>query len=127
MLSITSDYASGTGSPEPYLKRIAGAGFSHVHWCHHWHSDFIYSDHEIDQIARWMGEYGVKLNDLHASAGIEKFWISAREYERLAGVELVKNRIHMAARLSSDVIACASGTRRRSGNGRVLDSAPEVA
>lgn len=104
MLSITSDYVQDTGSPEPYLRRIAEAGFSHVHWGHHWHTDFIYSDHEIDQIARWMQAFGLQLNDLHASAGVEKSWISAREYERLAGVELVKNRVEMAARLGADVI-----------------------
>lgn len=104
MLSITTDYFKDTSSPEPYLKRIAEAGFSHVHWCHHWHTDFMYSDPEIDQIGRWMRTYGLKLNDLHASEGVEKSWVSHREYERLAGVELVENRIQMAARLGSDVI-----------------------
>jgi len=104
MLSITTDYVKDTGSPEPYLERIAVAGFMHVHWCHHWHTDFIYSEHEIDQIARWMSVHGLKLNDLHGSRGVEKSWASLREYERLAGVELVKNRIHMASRLASDVV-----------------------
>lgn len=104
MLSITTDFVQGTGCPEPYLRRIADAGFSHIHWCHHWNTDFIYSEHEIDQIAEWLEEYGLQLNDLHASDGIEKSWISALEYERLAGVELIKNRIRMAARLASDVI-----------------------
>ena len=40
-LSITTDYAKDTGDPSPYLKRIADAGFSHIHWCHHWSTDFI--------------------------------------------------------------------------------------
>ncbi|MBL7064556.1 MAG: sugar phosphate isomerase/epimerase [Anaerolineae bacterium] len=104
MLSITTDYVKDVGCPEPYLKRIAEAGFSHVHWCHHWRTDFVYSDCEIEQIARWLQDFGLKLNDLHASAGVEKAWVSSLEYERLAGVELVKNRISMTARLSSDVI-----------------------
>jgi sugar phosphate isomerase/epimerase len=104
MLSITTDYVRDTGCPEPYLRRIAEAGFSHLHWCHHWRTDFVYSDPEIEQIAAWMQEYGLKLNDLHASAGVEKSWFSPREYERLAGVELVENRIRMAAWLNSDVI-----------------------
>ena len=104
MLSITTYYVHDAGCPEPYLRRIAEAGFSHVHWCHHWRTDFVYSDPEIEQIGTWMREYGLKLNDLHASAGVEKSWFSRREYERLAGVELVENRIAMAARLSSDVI-----------------------
>jgi len=104
MLSITSDYAAGTGCPEPYLRRIAAAGFTHVHWCHQWNTDFLYADSEVEQIARWLDELGLSLTDLHASAGREKGWTSAREYERLAGVELVVNRIQMAARLGTDVV-----------------------
>jgi sugar phosphate isomerase/epimerase len=104
MLSVATDYVKESGCPEPYLKRIAEAGFSHVHWAHHWRTDFVYSDHEIEQIAKWLRDFGLELNDLHASAGVEKAWVSPLEYERLAGVELVQNRIDMTARLSSDVI-----------------------
>jgi sugar phosphate isomerase/epimerase len=104
MLSINTDYVSGTGCAEPHLRRIAEAGFRHIHWCHHWSSDFLYTDPEIDQIAAWLKEYDLALLDLHASAGVEKNWVSAREYERLAGVELVRNRIAMTARLGADVV-----------------------
>ena len=104
MLAITSDYATSTGCPEPYLRRIADAGFSHVHWCHQWCTDFVYMDCEIEQIARWLRECGLAVIDLHGSAGEEKNWGSPREYERLAGVELVRNRIDMAARLGADVV-----------------------
>ncbi len=103
-LSMTTDYVTTSGCPEPYLRRIAEAGFSHVHWCHQWSTDFLYSTHEIDQVLRWLDEFGLRLVDLHASHGVEKAWASSREYERLAGVELVKNRIEMAARLGTDVI-----------------------
>ena len=101
---MTTDYATvSTGCPEPYLRRIAEAGFSHVHWCHHWNTDFLYSTPEISQIQHWLDEFGLKVTDIHASAGSEKGWASAREYERLAGVELVANRLEMAARLGCDV------------------------
>lgn len=103
-LSVTTDYVKDTGDPSPYLRRIADAGFSHVHWCHHWGTDFMYSVSEIEQIGRWLNEYGLKLLDLHASAGCEKNWGSQREYERLAGLELVRNRITMASQLGSHVI-----------------------
>lgn len=103
-LSITTDYATDKLSPKPYLRGIADAGFTHIHWCHHWGSDFLYSKWEIDQIKKWLKDFRLKLLDLHASAGIEKSWGSLREYERLAGVELVKNRIYMAANLGTDVI-----------------------
>lgn len=104
MLAVTSDYAKSTGCPEPYLRQIAEAGFSHVHWCHHWNGDFVYSVHEVEQIANWLAEFGLQLLDLHASQGQEKYWLSTQEYERLAGLELVKNRVEMTARLASDVI-----------------------
>lgn len=104
MLSIATDYVAGRGCPEPYLRPLAEAGFFHIHWTHHFNTDFVYADCEIEQIASWLDEYGLKVNDLHASAGVEKNWISPLEYERLAGVELVRNRISMTAKLSSDVI-----------------------
>lgn len=104
MHSVTTDYVKDTGSPAPYLRRIADAGFSHVHWCHQWNTDFLYADSEIDEIGKWFKQYGLQLNDLHASEGQEKFWVSPQEYARQAGVELVKNRINMAARLGSDVV-----------------------
>ena len=104
MLAITSDYIQSEGDPQPYLKRIAEAGFTHVHWCHHWYSDFIYTQSEIIQIRRWLKQYGLGLLNLHASHGNEKYWASPREYQRLAGIELVKNRIQMAARLGGEVI-----------------------
>ena len=104
MLSITTDYAKDTGDPSPYLKRITDAGFSYIHWCHHWNTDFIYSKWEIEQIKEWLKEYGLKLLDLHGSDGKEKAYASPWEYQRLSGVELVKNRLEMTAYLSGDVV-----------------------
>ena len=49
-------------------------------------------------------EYSLKLLDLHASVGPEKNWFSANEWERQAGVELVKNRLEMTARLGGDAV-----------------------
>ena len=102
MLSITSDYKTSTGCPEPYLRRIAEAGFSHVHWCHQWNTDFVYAAPEVAQIEAWLRDFGLQLIDLHGSVGPEKNWGSPREHERLAGVELVANRVEMAGRLGGD-------------------------
>lgn len=104
MLSLTTDYMTGLGCPEPYLRRIHEHGFSHIHWCHQWNTDFLYAEPEIDAIEAWMRAYNLGLTDVHASDGKEKNWLSAREYERLAGLELVINRMHFAQRLGSDVI-----------------------
>ncbi len=46
----------------------------------------------------------MRLLDLHAGAGREKAWVSYRDYERQAGLELVTNRIEMTAELDSSVI-----------------------
>ncbi len=104
MLSITTDYAADTGDPSAYLSAIADAGFSHVHWCHHWNTDFAYTMPEISRIKAWLDEYGLELLDLHGSAGREKAWASEKEWERQAGVELVRNRIAMTARLGGEVV-----------------------
>ncbi len=104
MLALTSDYVTDRGDPEPYLRRMAEAGFTHVHWCHHWRSDFLYADSEMMQIGRWLDAYNLRLIDVHGSEGVEKFWYAPQEYARLAGVELVKNRIDLAARLGGDAV-----------------------
>ena len=109
MLSMTTDYARSAGDPSPYLRRIADAGFSHVHWCHQWNTDFLYAGCEVDQIAAWLNGYGLALLDLHGSVGPEKNWAAAEEYRRLAGVELVRNRLEMAAQLGGEVVIMHAG------------------
>jgi sugar phosphate isomerase/epimerase len=104
MLCIATDYKDDQGSAEPYLPRIAHAGFSHVHWCHEWETDYLYSDNEVVQIKTWLDNLGLKVIDLHASKGIKKDYGSRDESIRAAGVELVKNRIAMTSRLGGDVI-----------------------
>jgi sugar phosphate isomerase/epimerase len=69
----------------------------------------MYMPAEIAQIAAWLAAFGLQLNDLHASDGEEKKWVSSREYERRAGVELVRNRIAMTAELGGDVIVMHLG------------------
>ena len=49
MLSMTPDYVRSSGDPAPYLRRIADAGFSHVHWCHQWNTDFLYAACEVER------------------------------------------------------------------------------
>ncbi len=103
-LCLTTDFVSGTGSPQPALQAIAQAGFTHVHWCHQWCTDFLYGPAEIAAIGLWLCEYHLAVNDVHGSAGLEKNWGSPREYERQAGIELVQNRIDFARALESDVV-----------------------
>jgi sugar phosphate isomerase/epimerase len=101
---MTTDYVTGTGDPEPYLRRISNAGFSHIHWCHEWSTDYLYPDAEIESIKQALKKYDLKLLDLHASSGVLKNWASNDETERNAGKLLVQNRINMAEKLNCNVI-----------------------
>ena len=98
-IAFDTNFVLSTGSPEPYLKLLSEAGFTHLHWCHHWNTDFLYSKSEIAKCAEWLKTYGLKLLDIHGSEGKEKNWASLEEYERKVGVELVINRVEMFAEL----------------------------
>jgi sugar phosphate isomerase/epimerase len=103
-LSMTTDYVSYLGNPEPYLGRIAETGFTHIHWCHEWNTTRLYSREDIRQIKTWLENLGLKLLDLHAPHGIESGWGSKIEEERLASVQLILNRIDMTAKLAGGAI-----------------------
>ena len=98
-IAVNTDYFEDTDSPELYIRLAAEAGFSHLMWCHHWNTDFIYSTPEIAKIKQWLTEYGIKLQDLHGTDGKEKCWYSEQEYRRKAGCELVINRMLMLKEL----------------------------
>ena len=100
-IAINTDFLGGTRSPEARLKAIAEAGFTHLHWCHQWNTDFFYSSSELRQYAKWFQDFGLQLLDIHGSDGQEKRWYSTVEYEREAGVELVINRIIMMHELGA--------------------------
>lgn len=103
-LAITTDYLTDRGDAAPYLRRIAAAGFTHVHWCHEWNTDFEYDPSMVAQIGRQLAECGLKLLDLHGSAGLTRRWFAPTEAERLDGVALVRNRLEMTARLGGQTV-----------------------
>ena len=103
-LSITTDYVTYLGNPQPYLRRIAEAGFTHIHWCHEWNTFHHYSDKEFKLIKKWLEDFGLKLLDLHAPHGVGAGWGSGIEEERLATVRLISNRIDMTANLAGRAI-----------------------
>ncbi len=104
------------------LRRIAKAGFSHIHWCHEWNGDYTYSIYEMRQIKSWMEELGLKCKGLHATEGCRRTegspnpyhyryryqnrrdYTSENEYNRRAGAELIRNRMEMAYVLETDAI-----------------------
>ena len=102
--SVATDYTTDSGDPEKTLRNISEAGFTYIHWCNQWCTDFLYSKSEIEHIKKCMKEFGLKLLDTHGSTGKEKCWYSTLEYQRQAGVELVKNRVDMTAELGGDAV-----------------------
>lgn len=124
MIAYATDYAGECTSTEGLhqtLEHIARAGFSHVHWCHEWCDDYTYSKPEMLQIRGWMNDLGLGCKGLHATEGCRrqrtqhKFhyrcadqnrrdYTSENEYNRMAGVELIRNRIELADVLGADAI-----------------------
>jgi sugar phosphate isomerase/epimerase len=49
-------------------------------------------------------DLGLPMYDLHAPVGVEKNWVSAVEYRRRAGVEIIKNRVEMCRTLGGSVV-----------------------
>ncbi|MFO8065282.1 MAG: sugar phosphate isomerase/epimerase family protein [Spirochaetia bacterium] len=103
-IAVNTDIDGSDGSPFPSIDMAAEAGFTHLTWGHQFNTDFMYSHAEVRAIARRLSARGMRLTDTHGSSGIEKCWYSSVEYERLAGVELIRNRIDMTAALGGDAV-----------------------
>jgi sugar phosphate isomerase/epimerase len=124
MFALATDYHGESRNTEKIkqtLVNIAGAGFSHIHWCHEWKGDYLYSVHEMRQIRGWLNELGLKTKGVHATCGenrsryasVREFdterenlkdYVSQNEYNRLAGVDLIKNRVDLARELGTGEI-----------------------
>lgn len=105
-IAIATDFNGSHGDPEVPLRQIAAAGFTHLHWCHQWNTDHLYSDWEIAKIAKILRETGLTLLDIHGSdgsaGGLISSWYAPDEAFRRAGVELVMNRLRMFAMLRGE-------------------------
>ena len=114
-LAVNTDFAGESTRLEQIrttLERIAQAGFTHIHWCHEWDREYMYSPYEMQQVREWMDEYGLKSKALHSTKGsakdvnvreghYRKDYTSDWEYNRRAGVDLIKNRVDLAQALGA--------------------------
>lgn len=98
-LCINTNYAASEGFPQLSMENISRAGFTHIMWAQEWNTDYIYSDSEIHQVALWLKEYNLALQDIHGSVGYQKNWFSTTEYQRQAGVDMIANRMKMLREL----------------------------
>src|SRR6056297_1360557 len=103
-LTLNTDYVKSLGNPEVYLRNIAEAGFSGVHWCHQWLGEHRYRQAEIRRIEKMLNRYNLRMFDLHAPVGFYSDWTARMESRRRAGVGLIKNRIEMTAELGGDAV-----------------------
>lgn len=128
-LSINSDFRDDVPSfesMEEQLALIAKAGFSHVHWCYDWEDSYIYAESEMDMFKTWLVKYNLKVKGLHGTEGDRKSrfengekviiqkrkntstqrkdYTSLNEFSRLAGVDLIKNRIDLANKIGAQEV-----------------------
>jgi sugar phosphate isomerase/epimerase len=114
MVAVNTDYAKtrvDTNHTKEMLETISKIGFTHIHWVHQWDGTDLYSVSEMRQIKGWLKELNLKVKGVHASDGTitgtfddRKIFISPNEFNREAGVELVKNRIDLASFLGAGEI-----------------------
>lgn len=107
MIAISTDYsktAKSTEHTKNMLKTVSEYGFKYIHWVHQWNSTDNYTLPEMQQIKSWLEEFDLTIKGVHASDGTNsnefddrKMFVSPNEYNRRAGVELVKNRIDFAS------------------------------
>lgn len=117
-LAVNTDFAGESRQLEQIkltLEQIARAGFTHIHWCHEWDGEYLYSSYEMRQIREWMDEYGLRSKALHSTKGsakdvnvreghFRKDYTSDWECNRRAGVDLIKNRVDLAEALGASEI-----------------------
>lgn len=123
--SVNSDYNNDLHSwkeIERQIANIAKAGFTHTQWIHDWEGEYLYSPSEMFQVRDLLRGYGIKAHTIHASEGgvrtkwidgrkvfrngerfeeIRKDYTSSNEYTRLAGVDLLKNRVDLCSHIGA--------------------------
>lgn len=126
--SINSDYNNDIHSwqeIERQVRSIAEAGFTHIQWIHDWEGEYLYSPSEMFQARDLLRGYGICAHSIHASEGgrrtkiidgkkvfrnryrlteIRKDYTSTNEYTRLAGVDLLRNRIDLCSHIGAKVM-----------------------
>jgi sugar phosphate isomerase/epimerase len=128
--SVNSDYNNDNNSwPEVarQVENIARAGFTHTQWIHDWQGEYMYSRSEMYFVRDLLRDLGINCHTLHATEGgvrtvkkgdgtgefrnryrlladIRKDYTSTTEFIRLAGVELIRNRIDLSSLAGASVM-----------------------
>ena len=96
------------------LFEIKNSGFSHVNWNPDAGYSYVYAQSEMDFIAEMLAEAGLKAWSVHGSHGkntvsevgrpfseTRKDFLSPYEWQRQAGLDLIRNRLEFAERIGS--------------------------
>ncbi len=126
--SCETDYSSDLHSwidIERQIRNLAECGFTHTQWMQNWQGEYLYSPSEFFQARDILRDYNIKAHSIHASEGgvrtkrvdgrlvyenryrftdIRKDYTSTNEYARLAGVDLLKNRIDLCSHIGASVM-----------------------
>ncbi len=126
--SVNSDYNNDLHNwdeIERQVFNIARAGFTHTQWIHDWEGEYLYSPSEMFQVRDLLRSCGLKAHTIHASEGgrrtvlrdgrkyfrnaerfkdIRKDYTSANEYTRMAGVDLLRNRIDLCSHIGASAM-----------------------
>lgn len=126
--SCETDYNSDLHSwidIERQISNLAKAGFTHTQWMQNWEGEYLYSPSEMFQARDVLRHYNIKAHSIHATEGgkrtiikdgkpvfrnryrfteIRKDYTSKNEYTRLAGVDLLKNRIDLCSHIGASVM-----------------------
>lgn len=126
--SCETDYNSDLHSwidIERQISNLAAAGFTHTQWMQNWEGEYLYSPSEMFQARDVLRHYNIKAHSIHATEGgkrtvikdgkpvfrnryrftdIRKDYTSKNEYTRLAGVDLLKNRIDLCSHIGASVM-----------------------
>ncbi len=107
------------------ISFLAKAGFTHTQWMQNWQGEYLYSRSEMFQARDVLRHYNICAHSIHASEGGERFktvngkskfynryrfedirkdYTSKNEYLRLAGVDLLKNRIDLCTHIGASVM-----------------------
>lgn len=127
-LSLATDYGICENSPEnmdEQIEKLAKAGITHVHWAYDWDFEYLYSKWEMIQIKEILDKHHMKVKGVHATEGNTRCRVingspvflnrqrmrdnrkditSPCEYNRLAGIELVLNRVDLAQMVGAEEI-----------------------
>ena len=104
MIAINSSFHSVLASPDDVLSAIADAGFEGVLWSQMGKGDFHYLPEERKAIVRSFRKYGLRAASVHAAEPFRRLYYSENPWHRKAGVELLLNRMELAAELECPVV-----------------------